>query len=71
MDNQPFFLNAIKEGNEYEGYQCKVKRKCDGRVSMGWCIPDISEYDGYALERFIQLPDTPAEVIEETEMATA
>lgn len=57
MDNQPFFLNAIKEGEEYEGYQCKVRRKSDGVISMGWCIPSVAPNDGYALSRFIPCDD--------------
>lgn len=66
MDNIASYLNAIKEGEEYEGYQRDFRRRIDGVVSLGWCIPSISKNDGYALERFIPLSDAPAEVIEET-----
>lgn len=69
-DNGAKQLAAIKEGKDYEGYQADAINK-SGIISLAWCIPSISETDGYCLERFIPLPDTPAEVIEETELVTA
>lgn len=65
--NNPVVLSKIKEGEEYEGDQRLIR----GTNIWAWCIPAISETEGYVLERFIPLSDTPAEVIEETELQTA
>ncbi len=64
-DNGTYMLSQIKEEQVYHGRQQPALAK-DGSISMAWCIPSISMIQGYALERFIPLSDTPAEVIEET-----
>lgn len=61
--NSPEALSKIKEGETYEGEQRKVK----GCSKTGWCIPSISERQGYALERFIPLPDATADDMQEEE----
>jgi hypothetical protein len=63
-DNSPEFLNAIKEGRDYDGYKAKGRSK-DGEICDVWCIPSISDKEGYALQRFIQLPDTTADEMDE------
>lgn len=65
--NSPEQLAKIKEGDVYEGEQRRVK----GTNSWAWCIPAISTEEGYDIRRFIPCSDTPAEVIEETELQTA
>lgn len=65
--NNPIVLSKIKEGEMYEGEQRRVKNT----NIWAWCIPAISTEEGYDIRRFIPCSDTPAEVIEETEMVTA
>jgi len=65
--NVPGVLARIKEGHIYEGYQ-KEADTPNGSIELVWIIPSLGLInDGYALERFIPLSDTPAEVIEEKE----
>lgn len=62
--NLPDALAAIKEGEVYEGYQVQGETP-DGTYEYVWKIPSLFEKKGYAIERFIPLPDTTADEVEE------